>query len=128
MYKVKLDKGQKLLLITIFILLLGTCTVWFNLKEYMYFGIYLTLTIILFLIIYYQKYYLEEKYLIVKIVFLKIKFNYLDLELVSNTNNSVKIKYKNLKFTLYPERLSNFTEEVQSKIDKQKFANYNKKR
>jgi len=109
-------------MISLILILIVICIFWLILREYLYFIIYIILTLLIAYTYYFTCYYIKDKYFITKLGFIKIKIKYDSIKSVENLKDRVKIYLKNLKFDVYPNNKDIFVIKLNSKIDKQKFV------
>lgn len=121
-FKFKPEKSNLIFMSSLLILCLMTCLFWLSFREYIYFTIYFVLTLLIGYVYYFTVYVIYENYLVVRLGFINFKFKYENIKSVENIKNGIKINYKNIKFTIYPNNRDIFSVKLNSKIDKQKFV------
>ncbi|MBE6156560.1 MAG: hypothetical protein E7161_02325 [Firmicutes bacterium] len=121
-FKFKPEKSNLFLMTSIIFLLFITCIFWLIIKEYIFFSVYIMLTVIIAHIYYFTSYFIEAKYFVTKLGFIKIKIKYSDIRKIEDMQEKVKISLKSFSFYVYPRNKDIFVAKLNSKIDKQKFA------
>ena len=116
-YKIKHEKSNLILMSSVLILCLITCYVWFIFRKYIYFSIYLILTIIITHIYYFTYYYIKNDSLIIKLGFIKVRIKYNKIKSIKILKNSVKLNLEKISLNLYPNNKDMFYTEL-SKIVK----------
>lgn len=116
-YKVKLEAANLFFMTLIFILLVFTCILWLVLRKYLNFTIYIVLTLILIHMYYFQCYFIEDKYFVIKMGFCKLKIKYSNISDLELTNNKVSAKIWNMKIRFYPEDCKKFYDILKNKIE-----------
>lgn len=115
-FKVKLEKENLILMTFVIIILFITCAFWLTLEKYNYFIFYIVLTLIIVHMYYFTSYYVDKKYLIIKLGFLKIKFKLKNIKKVKGIDNKVRVELNKLSMFLYPEDKKEFINYVKNKI------------
>ena len=115
-YKIKHEKSNLILMSSILILCLITCYVWFIFREYIYFSIYLILTIIITHIYYFTYYYIKNDSLIIKLGFIRVKIKYNQIKSIEILKNSIKLNLEKISLNLYPNKKDMFYTEINSKM------------
>jgi hypothetical protein len=115
-FNFKPKKTNLILMIFMIIVLLITCAVWFYLKEYLYFGIFLFLSIIIIHVYFNTTYILNNKYFITKLGFINIKIDYKKIAKVEEVNNKINIKLKSLTLDICPDNKEKFITEINKKV------------
>ncbi len=126
-FKVKYEKNNLFLMSTILILCLFTCLFWLILTKYIYALIYFVLTIFIGYTYYFTNYELNDKYLVIKLGFIKIKIKYNNIWQVQKKENYLTLVFHHFNINVFPKEKDIFIIKLQEKIDKQKFVLYNKK-
>jgi len=116
-YKIKHEKSNLILMSSVLILCLITCYVWFIFREYLYFSIYLILTIIIIHIYYFTYYYIKNDSLIIKLGFIKVRIKYNKIKSIDLLKNSVILNLEKISLNLYPNNKDKFYNEI-SKVVK----------
>ncbi len=101
-FKVKNTKSNLVTMTFLIILCFITCIFWLYLKKYLIFSIYFILTLIIAHMFYFTTYYINNKYLIIKLGFLKIKINIKKIKKITQNAEKVIIDLNKIHFTLYP--------------------------
>ena len=117
-FNFKPKKYNLYLMIFMIVLLLITCAIWFHLKEYVYFGVFLVLSIAIIHIYFNTLYIIDDKYLITKLGFLKIKIKYNNIKKVEEINQKVNIVLNNFTLDVSPENRDVFIKEINKKVGK----------
>ena len=115
-YKIKHEKSNIVFMTSVMIMCLLTCVIWFVLREYSYFIIYLIATLLVFHIYYFTYYYIKENYLLIKLGFIKIKFKYKNINNIENKKEGIKLKFNNLSMNIYPSNKDIFYAELLNKV------------
>ncbi len=115
--KIKLEKKKIILMSSILLVLLFTCVFWFLLKEYIYFTIYLILTIFIGYIYFFTFYILKEKYLLIILGFIPIKIKYKNIKSIEKLNIGIRLKLKYFNLILYPNKEDMFYLKLQEEME-----------
>lgn len=116
-FKVKPEKSNLLLMSTLLLLCLTTCFMWLVIREYICFGIYFALTLIIAHMYYFTSYILKEDILIIKLGFIKIKINYNKISNIEVIKDRVKLNFKKLNINIYPNNKEIFVAKINSKLN-----------
>lgn len=114
--KIKHEKSNLVFMSSVILLSLITCVFWFVLNEYVYFLIYLIVTLLLAYIYYFTFYYLKENSLVIILGFIKIKIKYSSILKVENLKNGIKLNFKNISMNIYPNNKDIFFAELSNKM------------
>ena len=115
-YRIKHEKSNKIFMTSVIILCLVTCMFWFILREYIYFSVYLFLTLLISYIYYFTYYYLKEEYLVIILGFIKVKIKYQKIIKIENLKNSVKLYFNGLSMDIYPNNKDIFYADMLDKM------------
>lgn len=115
-FKVKPEKSNLVLMSSILLFLLVTCILWLILREYVYFTIYLVLTLLIFYVYFFTFYFIKEEYFVTKLGFLKIKIKYENIRSVENLKEGVKLNLKKFSMNIYPHNKDIFVAKLNSKL------------
>lgn len=115
-YKIKLEKPKIVSMASILFLCLLTCFLWLSLREYIFFSIYLILTVMLAHMYFFTYYYIEENYLVIKLGFLIVKFKYSKILDIEKVNEAIKLKFKKFNISIYPSNKDDFYKKLKNKI------------
>lgn len=115
-FKFKPQKSNLFFMSSVIILCLFTCIIWLILREYIYFSIYFLLTLVIAYTYYRTKYIIEDKYLIIKLGFLKIKINYQKITEAKKENDYVKVKFIKYGINIYPNNKDIFILKINEKL------------
>ena len=115
-YKIKHEKANLLFMSSVIIFCLITCIFWIMLREYIYFFAYLILILIISYIYYFTYYFLEERYLVFKLGFIKIKLKYSKIKKVENLKNNIKLTFNKMSMNIYPNNKDIFYLELNNKM------------
>ena len=117
-FKFKPEKSNLFFMSSTFVLCLITCLFWLSFREYIYFIIYFSLTLLLAFIYYFKSYIIKEKYFIIRYGFINIKLKYSNIKSIKEQNGGVKIYLNKINFVAYPANKDIFIASISSKIDK----------
>lgn len=115
-FKFSPEKSNLLLMIFMLIVLVFNVVVWLIFREYIYFTIFLILTIIIAHMYFMTFYILDDKYFIAYLGFLKIKIGYNKINNVELKNNKINIKLNHFTVDVSPENKDKFLKEIKKKI------------
>lgn len=115
-YKIKHEKSNLMFMSSVLILSLVTCIFWIILREYIYFSVFFILTIFIGYIYYFTFYYIDKKYLIIKLGFIKVKIKYDKIKDIEKLEKSIKLNFKNISMNIYPNNIDIFYTDLKSKM------------
>lgn len=115
-FKIKHEKTNLVFMSSVIVLSLVTCIFWLMLREYIYFLIYLVLTLLIAFVYYYTYYFIKKDSLIIKLGFIKIKIKYSSIKKIENLNNCIRLTFKNFNMNIYPNNKDIFFAEINSKL------------
>ena len=115
-FKFSPEKFNLLLMIFMLIVLVFNVVVWLIFREYIYFAIFLVLTIMITHMYFRTRYVLDDKYFITYLGFLKIKINYNKIKKVELKNNKNNIKLNYFTIDVSPDNKDKFLKEIKKKI------------
>lgn len=113
-FKVKPEKSNFVLMTSMFIMSLIVCILFLVLHEYIYSLIYFILILVISHIYYFTYYYLKDNGLIIRLGFIRIKFNYKNILDVNEISEKVRIKLKNITLNIYPNNREIFISKLKS--------------
>ena len=93
---------------------------WLAIREYIYFFIYISLTLIIAHIYYFTTYTIYNKKLIIKLGIIKLKINYKNIKKVELVKERVKLQLDKFSINLYPANKEMFIAKINSKLVSEK--------
>jgi len=126
-FSVKYEKSNIMLMTSIFILLLITSLLFLVFKEYLYFIIYLIITLLISYVYFGTSYFVKEKYFVTKLGFIKIKIKYSNISNVIIEKDRVIIYLNKFSFSIYPSNKEIFLAKINSKLTNKNSCNIIKK-
>jgi len=121
-FKFKPEKSNLFLMTSIIFLLFATCVFWLIIKEYIYFSVYIILTLLIAHMYYFTSYFIKDNYFVTRLGFVTIKIKYSKIMKVESLKDKVKIILNSFSIDIYPKNKEIFLAKLNSKIDKQKFV------
>ncbi len=115
-FEVKPSRNNLVTMISTIIMIFVTCVVWIMLKEYLYFGIFMGLTLIVMYFYFVTSYELKEDHLVVKVGFIPFKFKYSNIKKVEVLPDKVKLSMKLFNLELYPKDKDTFVNMLNKKV------------
>jgi len=115
-YKVKHEKSNLTFMTSTLILCFITCIFWLILKEYIYFGVYLVITLLIAYFYYFIIYILNKNFFIIRLGFINIKFNYKKIKKIEKLESGLKIYFEKIKITVYPHNKDIFYVNIKDKM------------